>query len=306
MLLLCITFPVRAEDSTDSVQPFLGRWDVTLQTPERAYSSWLDIVQTDGRLKVRMVGRWGHARWLPQAEIVGSHIRFVSPKEEEGFRNADMVFDGERSGAELIGETHGPDGTRWTWRAQRAPTLARTKPPQWGKPIVLFDGRTLSGWAPVSAAAQTWSAADGTLVSAGSGADLRSAATFGDFKLHIEFDCGAGANSGVYLRGRYEVQIEDDATPEAPSQRTGGVYGYLAPNPPAARTPGVWRNYDITLVGRRVTVVLDGKTLIDNEEIPGITGGALDSHEGQPGPIVLQGSETGRVAFRNIVVTPAR
>jgi hypothetical protein len=131
-------------------------------------------------------------------------------------------------------------------------------------------------------------------------------ARFGDFKLHIEFNCEAGANSGVYLRGRYEVQVEDDAVPEGPNMRLGSVYGFLVPVPPVSREPGIWRAYDITLIGRSVTVVLDGRTIVDHQEIPGITGGALDSHEALPGPIYLQGSEVGHVAYRNIVITPAR
>ncbi len=88
--------------------------------------------------------------------------------------------------------------------------------------------------------------------------------------------------------------------------RTGGVYGFLAPKPEPPRQPGVWQTYDITLVGRTVTVVLNGQTIIDRQEIPGITGGALDSHEGLPGPIYLQGSEDGHVTYRNITITPAK
>src|SRR5262249_24168363 len=125
-----------------------------------------------------------------------------------------------------------------------------------------------------------------------------------DFRLHLEFNCSPGSNSGVYLRGRYEVQIEDDAKPGGPSERTGSIYGFLAPAASVSRAPGVWHAYDITLVGRQVTVELDGSLLIDEQEIAGITGGALDSHEGLPGPIVLQGGEQGRVAYRNIVLTP--
>jgi len=88
--------------------------------------------------------------------------------------------------------------------------------------------------------------------------------------------------------------------------RTGGVYGFLAPSPELPRKPGTWQNYDITLVGRVVTVVQNGQTIIDQQEIPGITGGASDSHEGLPGPIYLQGSEDGHVAFRNITITPSK
>ena len=94
--------------------------------------------------------------------------------------------------------------------------------------------------------------------------------------------------------------------PEGPTMRTGGVYGFLAPSPEQPRRPGEWQTYDITLVGRVVTVVQNGQTIIDKQEIPGITGGALDSHEALPGPIYLQGSEAGHVAFRNITITPAR
>lgn len=280
---------------------YAGRWDVTLQTPERAYSSWLEVRQEHGRVRVRMVGRWGHARWLPQASIVDGHLRFVSPKEEEGRSDGDMVFDAVRVGDELQGTTKGPDGATWTWRAERAPALATARPPRWGTPVKLDPG----AWTPLTAPAKQWRVVDGMLVSPGGGTDLRSVAEFGDFKVHLEFNCAPGANSGVYLRGRYELQIENDLKPEAPNMRTAGIYGYLAPTVAAPRTPGVWQSYDITLTGRTITVALNGKVVIDRKEIPGITGGALDSREGADGPLVLQGAEDGQVSFRNIVVTPA-
>jgi hypothetical protein len=298
------TAPLAASASTEA-QAYLGRWDVTLQTPERAWSSWLDVRQEHGKLRVRMVGRWGHARWLPQASIVDGHLHFVSPKEEEGRQDDDMVFDAVRVGEALEGTTKGPDGVTWTWRAERAPKLAAAKKPQWAAPVRLFDGKDMSAWTPLAATAKPWHIAGGMLVSPGGGTDLSSLAKFGDFKLHLEFNCAPGANSGVYLRGRYELQIENDLQPEAPNMRTAGIYGYLAPTRPAPRTPGVWQSYDVTLVGRYVTVALNGKTVIDHQEIPGITGGALDSREGEDGPLVLQGSEDGQVAYRNIVITPA-
>jgi hypothetical protein len=286
-------------------QTYLGRWDVTLRTPERTHSSWLEVREENGELRVRMVGRWGHARLLPQAAIVNGHLRFVSPKEEEG-RPDDMVFDGVRVGDQLKGTTNGLHGVTWTWRGERAPALAAAKPPRWDSPIRLFDGKDMSAWKALNAAGKPWRVAGGALVSPGAGGtDLRSVAEFGDFKLHLEFKAAAGANSGVYLRGRYELQIENDPQPEAPNMRTGGIYGHLAPSVPAPRTPGVWQTFDVTLVGRYVTVVLNGKTLIEHQEIPGITGGALDSREAADGPLVLQGSEYGQVSYRNIVITPA-
>ena len=112
------------------------------------------------------------------------------------------------------------------------------------------------------------------------------------------------ANSGIYLRGRYEVQVEDDSSAEPPSHHMGGVYGFLTPVPEQPRRPGDWQTFDITLAGRWVTVVQNGQTIIGNKEIPGITGGAFDSHEELPGPIYLQGDHGG-IAYRNIVLTPA-
>ena len=288
-----------------NVAPYLGRWDVTLVAPAREYPTWLEISNPDGKLQVRMVGRWGHARVLPEAKFLGDRIRFVSPKEEEG-RKDDMVFEARLERGSLVGETHGPDGTAWKLRGERAPTLARSAAPAWGKPVTLFNDHDLAGWHLSDPQANmTWVIEDKTLVSTGNGTELVSDREFEDFKLHIEFNVAPGANSGIYLRGRYEVQVEHDSHPEAAERSLGGVYGFLAPSTLPAHTPGIWRTYDITLVGRRVTVALDGATLIDNQEIPGVTGGALDSHEGKPGPIYLQGSENGRVAFRNIVVTPA-
>lgn len=298
--------PNSAETTTVSTQSFLGRWDLTLKTPSREYPSWLEITQESGQLKALLVSRWGHARPLPKIELSNGQITFVSPKEEED-RKADMVFVGTLSGQKLSGTTSGQDGTPWQWTGERAPDLKRKAEPKWGKPTPLFNGKDLSGWRPSDPnATATWKVENGTLVSPGHGAELITDAKFEDFKLHVEFNCAPKSNSGIYLRGRYEVQIEDDPVPEGPTMRTGGVYGFLAASPEPPRRPGEWQTYDITLVGRVVTVVQNGQTIIDKQEIPGITGGALDSHEGLPGPIYLQGSEDGHVAFRNITITPGR
>ncbi len=126
-----------------------------------------------------------------------------------------------------------------------------------------------------------------------------------DFKLHIEFRYPEHSNSGVYLRGRYEVQVEDSYGKQPGSVYLGGVYGFLTPSENVARKAGEWQSYDITLVGRRVTVEANGKTIIHNQIIPGITGGAINSKEATPGPLLLQGDH-GPVEYRNITIsTPA-
>jgi len=294
------------DDKSTNPKPdgYLGRWDLTLKAPDHVYPSWLEITQEAGQIRVRMVSRWGHARPLPKAELTKDGIMFVSPKEEED-RKDDMVFQGKLEGNKLVGTTTGQDGAPWTWTGEPAPSLKRKGAPKWGKPIQLFNGKDLAGWKLSDPKGKPWTVENGTLVSPGHGAEIISEGTFEDFKLHIEFNCAKWANSGVYLRGRYEVQIENDRDPEGANMRTGSVYGFLVPTPEPPRTPDVWQTYDITFVGRMITVVLNGKTVIDNQEIPGITGGALESHEGLPGPIYLQGSEEGHVSYRNIVLTPA-
>jgi len=298
------SFSARAEAGA-AQNPFLGRWDLTLKAPDGDHPSWLEVREEGGQLKAQFTGRWGNARPLPKVEVSDGRITFVSPKEEEDSKS-DLVFQGQLSGQQLSGTVDGPDGKTWQWTGARAPALDKAATPKWDKPVKLFDGKDLSGWKQSKPGPPDWMVKDGTVVSPGNGPELISDQKFQDFKLHIEFNCGKDSNSGIYLRGRYEVQVETESEGEPPSHHTGGVYGFLAPTPEQPRSPDTWQTFDITLIGRRVTVVQNGKTVIDNLEIPGITGGALDSSEGAPGPIYLQGSEKGHVAYRNIVVTPAK
>jgi hypothetical protein len=294
-----------AATADESIQAFLGRWDLTLKAPDHEYPSWLELREEGRQLQAQMVGRWGNARPLPKVSISDGRLTFVSPKDEEAAK-ADMAFEGTLTGNQLSGTVTGPDGRTWIWTGRRAPTLERTGTPKWGKPVPLFNGKDLTGWR-ISPADSTklWKVENGALITPGNGPELINDLKFEDFQLHVEFNCAENSNSGIYLRGRYEVQVETDSIEEPPSHHMGGVYGFLAPEPELPRKPGTWQTYDITLIGRRLTVVQNGQTIIDNKEIPGITGGALDSHEELPGPIYLQGSEKGRVAYRSIVITPA-
>ena len=197
------------------------------------------------------------------------------------------------------------DGQKATWSGARAPSLRRAVPPAWGEPITLFNGNALDGWRPVGDGDSQWSVVDGILRNAGSGANLVTVQKFEDFKLHLEFRVPKGENSGVYLRGRYELQIDDAAGLEPSSHHLGGIYGFIAPSENVARAAGEWQSMDVTLVGRMLTYTLNGTTVICSREIPGITGGALDSAEADPGPLLLQGDH-GPVDYRNIVITPAQ
>ena len=127
---------------------------------------------------------------------------------------------------------------------------------------------------------------------------------FDDFKVHFEVNCPNEANSGFYLRGRYEMQLEYEPADKNPiERRMGAIYGRIPPSVELPETPGQWETFDITLVGRTVTILRNGKMTIDHKEIEGITGGALDANEGEPGPFYIQGDHTGGLKFRNITVS---
>ena len=294
-----------ASAHADPIEPFLGRWDLTLKASDREYPSWLEISRENGQLSAQMVGRWGNVRPLPKIEINQGNLTFVSPKEEEGAKE-DMIFHATLAGKTLEGTVNGPDGTPWQWVGERAPALKRSAAPIWGEPVPLFNGKDLTGWKMGNPGPPVWTVRDGTLVTPGNGPELISDVEVQDFKLHIEFNCGKDSNSGLYLRGRYEVQIETDSEAEPPSHHTGGVYGFIVHYPEFPRKPDVWQTFDITLIGRKVTVAQNGVVIVHDKEIHGITGGALNSHEALPAPIYLQGTEKGHVSFRNIVLTPAK
>jgi hypothetical protein len=285
--------------------PVTGRWDLTVTGSDgRPLPSWLEIQWSGNRVLVgRFVGVVGSARPISRLDFSHDTLRFALPPQWEGGNN-DFQFAGLFAGDTLAGSLTTPDGKQLSWRGRRAPALRRAADPAWRPPVRLFDGTDLTGWHPLGGENQ-WKAVAGVLTNTQRGANLVTDGSYGDFKLHLEFRYPAGGNSGVYLRGRYEAQIEDSAGHEVSTGGLGAIYGFLIPNENAAKGAGEWQTYDITLVGRLVTVVLNGREVICRTAIPGITGGALDSNEGAPGPIMLQGDH-GPVEYRNLVITPAR
>lgn len=285
-------------------EQLLGRWDITIRTPEGERPSWLEL-EPSGRGVVvgRFVGIVGSARPISHVIVQSDSFHFAIPPQWEN-GDADLAVHGRLTGDRLSGTMVFPDGKRFDWSAVRAPTMRREHATTWGAPIRLLHPNDLGGWHAVGSANQ-WVVTNGVLRSPHSGANIQSDQTFGDFKLHIEFRYPAGSNSGVYLRGRHEVQIEDDEQHSSPMDRQAGVYGFIAPSEPSTKGPNEWQSYDITLVGRMVDVVANGKHVICDQEIPGITGGAIDSKEGVSGPLLLQGDH-GPIEFRNIVLTPAK
>lgn len=284
----------------------LGRWDITVQTADgTTYPSWMEIrLRKENELMASFVGRFGSMRYASRVQYTNGQLTVTIPAQYESAPK-ELVFTGKLEGETLTGTTVNETGQTIQWTAKRAPALTPAKI-SWGKPIQLFNGKDLTGWKQRNNNnPNCWSVADGLMTNKTPCADIVSEQKFTDFKAHIEFQVPKNGNSGVYLRGRYEVQISDGFNQVLDSLRMGAVYGWLKPLTNAAKAPGEWQTLDITLIGRKVTVVFNGQTIIDNETIPGITGGALDSDEAAPGPIMLQGDHT-KITYRKVEITPAK
>jgi hypothetical protein len=291
---------IQAAPDTSSVE---GRWDITIYNSGKTIPSWLEVVHSGLHTLVgQFVGAGGSARPISKVNFNNGKVSFSIPPQWE--TGNDLAFEATLQGDSLTGTITFPDGKTYNCNAVRAPSLKRSSTPAWGKPIKVFNGKDLTGWHP-SGEKNQWVVEKGILKSAAPGSNLVTDANFTDFKLHVEFRYSTHGNSGVYLRGRYEVQILDDDGKAPPKGTLGAVYGFLSPSEPVAKKTGDWQAYDITLTGRMVTIVANGVTIICNQEIPGITGGALNSNEGEPGPIMLQGDHE-PIEYRNIVLTPAK
>ena len=281
----------------------IGRWDMTVHTARDSFPSWLEVRLSGNRTLVgQYVGGGGSARPIAKVDFTNGAVHFALPPQwDRG--DHDLVFNGRLDGDNLTGTMIDASGTKVTWTATRTPALLPVREPPWGAPVPLFNGKNLTGWHATGA--NQWQVVNGLLTSAKAGANLATDRTFTDFKLHVEFRYPKDGNSGVYLRGRYEVQVEDSRGLTLSSEHLGGIYGFLVPNQDVAKGPGEWQSFDITLIGRQVTVILNGTTIICRQNIPGITGGALSSDEAVPGPIMLQGDHT-PIEYRSVILTPAK
>ncbi|HEV8543551.1 MAG TPA: DUF1080 domain-containing protein [Verrucomicrobiae bacterium] len=284
----------------------VGRWDLNVHDGNQTYPSWIEVKLSGYRTLVgSYVGQFGSARPVAKIDFDQGtgHFRFVVPPQWE-HRTNDVAVEATVQGDMLKGETTNEQGKPVQLEGHRAPLLVRGPEPNWGKPLALFNGTDLSGWKPRHPNTPNgWQVENKSLVNAKPGNDLITEGRFTDFKLRARFRYPAGSNSGIYLRGRYEVQIEDNYGLEPESHLIGGIYGFLTPRVNTAKKAGEWQTLEITLVGRIVTVVLNGEPIIERQAIPGITGGALDSDEARPGPIIIQGDH-GKVEFAELVLTP--
>ncbi len=191
-----------------------------------------------------------------------------------------------------------------------APDLSKVR---YQEAIRLFDGKTLKGWYLTDkGAVNGWSVKEGLLVNNPLQIDgkphrnygnLRTEQLFLDFNIIVEFRLPENGNSGLYLRGIYEIQVADSFGRQPSAHGMGGLYSRIKPTSNPAKKAGEWQTLEVTLVDRHVTVVLNGEKIIDNQPVAGCTGGALWSDVSRPGPIYLQGDHTG-VDYRSLVLRP--
>jgi hypothetical protein len=290
---------------------FLGRWDITIAAADqgRERNCWLELTKEGGTLKGRFNQGGGAVFPLQVLAIENGELRF----QHQFGRPADNLQAVYR--ARVIGGRL--EGTA-TFGKQAPRTLIGIRPPVWpaklpvrkpGKSIELFNGKDLAGWKGQRTGKPTgWIVKNGVMVNDDHPADVSAdniftEGKFRDFKLEVEFNVAPKSNSGVYLRGRYEIQVMDDAGQPLNVHSQGALYGFIIPSTNASKPAGEWQKYEIALIANRVTVILNGTKIIDNGEVPGITGGALDANESEAGPIMLQGDH-GLIQYRKVVLTP--
>jgi hypothetical protein len=310
--------------ASESANPYIGRWALTIPG---GGAGWLGVEQKDGELTASIL--WGGGSVVPvsRAKMDGDTLRL---ERDHKIRRRDdrskvdeitetiiaKVSGDELSLTQIMPRRDGKEENRSEFTGKRIPPLP-PKPDlskvKYGKPIKLFNGENLNGWKLTNPRqVNGWLVEDGVLVNNPkqtegqphiSYGNLRTEAEFEDFNLKLEVNVPRRGNSGVYLRGIYEVQVSDTYGEELDSHNMGGIYSRITPIVSAEKPTGQWQSLDMTLLDRHVTVKLNGKTIIDNEPLLGCTGGALWSDQFRPGPIYLQGDHTA-VSYRNIVLTP--
>lgn len=319
LLFSLLLLPVIAiSQTTVPGSDIIGKWNITYTIEgeeldnlglfrhglyaDEGFPAWLEVKLSGfSTLVGYYVGYEGSAR--PISEVKFDQDRnvyhFTIPPQWMDIEE-DLYFEFSLENDEISGYSI-LDGNTLQFTGNRQPSLKRDAPPIWGNPKSLLDDNMSSWIIPEN---NQFKMIDGVLTNDTAGGNLVTKERFDDFKLSAEFRYPEGSNSGIYLRGRYELQIEDSYGADPNKNSMGGIYGFIEPSVNASKSSGEWQTYEITLVGRHVTIVLNGVEVVSNRPIPGITGGSLNSREGEPGPIMIQGDH-GAIEFRKLTITPA-
>jgi hypothetical protein len=314
----------------DNPEPFLGMWALKLDY-ENSNAGWLEVNRQKGYLDSEILWRWGDVYPVDFTFVNGTQLFLVHgrdvirERDQEGnpirtthpVEYHEISVSGDRmDGMAVFPNSNGIGVTSVHFTGKRippvgkAPDLGKIK---FGKPEALFNGKDLEGWELVDPQSTNgWKVVDGNLVNdpvQHEGEDhinygnLRTKDTYTDFNLKVEVKVPEGSNSGIYLRGNYEIQVVDSYGKDLHPHNMGALYSRISPLVAAEKPAGEWQTLDITLCERHLTVLLNGKKIIDNQPVKGVTGGALSPDDFSPGPIYLQGDH-GKVSYRKIELTP--
>jgi Domain of Unknown Function (DUF1080) len=317
--------PVKKTD----ISEFLGQWTIDIQGGS---VGWLEVRQEQNYLDGDLL--WGGGSVLPVSGIflakdqvlmvqqanpvVRTRDEKEMPVRTQMITNwLEVTKDGDKITGFLLRPRRngkGVDSTSFVGTKLAppppAPDLTKLK---FGTPVTLFNGKDLTGWKLINEKQKNgFSVINGVLANNPiqqegaphiSYGNIRTEQVFDDFNLKIEANVPEGSNSGIYLRGMYEIQVMDSYKKPLDSHNMGAVYSRITPTVSAEKPANTWQTFDITLCDHHITVILNGVRIIDNQPVYGPTGGAMLSDVNLPGPIYLQGDH-GTIQYRNIVLTP--
>lgn len=298
-MLVAIVLPAASQQ-----QGFLGRWNLTGTGEDANRIYWLEVTEQSGQLSGKFLNRGGSPVSLAVVKVENTELIFqMAPGRNN---QPGTEFHAKLQGDKLVGSHQERDRTiNWVGvRPPKWPASDANAKHKYGKPVELFDGKSIDAFDyQPSQYPIKWAVEDGILTNAPPTRNLISKQKFKDFRIQAEYKLDQRSNSGIYLRGRYELQVLDDYGKPPEEHGHMAIYAWVAPRVNASKPAGEWQTMEAVIVGNRVTVTLNGQKVHDNAEIQAITGGALDADELAPGPILIQGDHT-KVSFRRITVTP--
>ena len=282
---------------------FLGRWNLSGTAPNSDRIYWLEVKEENAKLSAMFLNRGGSPVRIDDVRMEGDELVLQ------------MQGRGNNPGPAIRLRADGVKATGTITTGTSTVNVTGLRPPRWGNanangnhtygaPVTLFDGKSLDAFGVQNKnQPMNWSIEDGVMTNGEHANNLVSKEKFKDFKIQAEYKLGPKSNSGIYLRGRYELQVLDDYGKPVEEHGHMAIYAWKAPLVNASKPEGEWQTMEAVIVANRVTVTLNGQRVQDNSVLEAITGGALDANETEPGPIMIQGDHE-KVWFRKVTVTP--
>lgn len=296
--------------------PVIGNWSAKLPFDKMPAASFIFTREADGSAKALVLYRWGSPMYCSDVKIEGNSFSLRHPYGQ--------AFEGEVIGGRMFARIASCDKKTGKVKSSWQPFEGFRNPPvpcgvstddaSFGEPIdILKDG--LGGFEGMAGGKMetTWSFKDGVLSNRVMGPDgkkihganiMTKRNDFYDFKLDYDVRVPKDANSGMYLRGRFEIQTLDSYGKELDEHHMAAYYGRVKPVVAAEKPAGEWQHVTVVLYKRRLTVTLNGKRIIDSAPLVGVTGGAIDADLFKAGPLYIQGDHSD-ADYRNIVLRPA-